>query len=678
MGRGRMLRLVFFGFCILFLLACVSSCGKKGGDVAVISQQRIDSLLAVATDSLSSNPSFAKAQVDSAMAYVADSIQYHEVMATRANCCFASDMYDTSRFFMRDILSFCSKAKPSGRIRNLRAMAYNLLGLYYQRIGNIDSAIFYLQEAYMQKPTFPKQKMIPNVLINLGDTYMQKGDLANAAFYFRRALFVSDSLNITNDMGFPIYFGLGQVYLGLRDFDLSDSYFRKAEKTFYKRTLGEQFTFCNNRGNYYYYKEEYSTALSWFRRARAIVLPRKLDYSIYLCELNMSDIFFKLNRFDSSEYYLNRSFRYFKSIKQPSALYYLNTIRAGIAIKNKNKSLALNILKRDSSSAGVDPNIVLIRNKCLQRYYENMGDYKLAYHFFKQNVHLENTVQSETVRNRVAELDMRYQQDTSLLKRDLLIQAQDIKVKKLKYERFFWGALCFLILGTAAFSFVYSRKQRDLQRALHLDQVTKLRLASIRNRVSPHFAFNVLNRQIVTAEDVKQQNELRGLVKLLRKSLEMSEHFCVPLQQELEFVQTYIDLERKSIGDDFSLSWYVDEKIDSNELYVPAMIVQIPVENAIKHALRGKEGEKLLDISVVSHDDGALIQIQDNGSGFVPGMSISKGTGTGLRVVYQTIQLLNARNSRQISFNITNLKSSGGGHGTRVDIFIPSSYSFLL
>jgi tetratricopeptide (TPR) repeat protein len=672
---NRIVKLWQVGVLFLFLAASLFSCGKTAEYTEQQNQSEIDSLMDVARDSLSSNIPFVRSVVDSAMTLVKDSLQYHEVLLSKASCCQLAGSFDSAYTINQQIVKFCKKKEASPRIVFLLASAYNIFGIYHQQVGSLDSSIFYLKKAYDLKPSGKLKEIEPNILINLADTYLMKGDLTNSAFNYRKALFVSDSLGITGAMGFPIYFGLGQVYLGLRDFDLSDSYFRMAEKTLDKRTLGEKFTFCNNRGTYYYYKEEYSRALPWFKKARALVLPRHVDFSIYLCELNMSDIFLKLNQLDSAQYYADRSYRYFSAIKQPTPLFYLTTIKAGIALKQNRKDFARRLLDGNNDTTGIQPNIVSIRNKFLQDYYEQIGDYKLAYQFLRRNVEIDGKVQSERVRSRVVELDMRYKQDTSLLRRDLVIQNQKSTVKNLQLTQFLWIFACCIILATAAFFYFYMKKQRDLQRVRHFDQVTKLRMQSIRNRISPHFIFNVLNRQIVSAESEKEQLELRGLVKLLRKSLEISEQLSVSLAQELEFVQTYINLEKKSLGEDFSLDWDVDGQIDSDSFRVPAMIVQIPVENAIKHALRGKEGAKILKVSVKKQADGVGIQIQDNGAGYYPGVQSSKGTGTGLKVIYQTIQLLNAKNDQPIAFTISNL-SKDGVNGTRVEIYIPGRYLY--
>lgn len=104
------------------------------------------------------------------------------------------------------------------------------------------------------------------------------------------------------------------------------------------------------------------------------------------------------------------------------------------------------------------------------------------------------------------------------------------------------------------------------------------------------------------------------------------------------------------------------------------MIVQIPVENAIKHALRGKSGLKELSVLAQRKDGGVAITITDNGMGYVKVPVSQKGTGTGLRVIRQTLELLNAKNNNKIDFSISTLDGFGGG--TRVAVYIPENYSY--
>lgn len=172
--------------------------------------------------------------------------------------------------------------------------------------------------------------------------------------------------------------------------------------------------------------------------------------------------------------------------------------------------------------------------------------------------------------------------------------------------------------------------------------------------------------------------DLTELVKLLRKSLELTEKLSISLYDELEFVKTYIHLEQGRLGSDFSMDVKIEEDLDIQQVVIPSMVVQIPVENALKHGLAGIDGLKLLGISVCRKGSGILIDICDNGRGYSPQtLSSTRGTGTGLKVLYQTIQLLNDKNREKIRFEIKNLVNNGQT-GTQVLIYIPLDYSYNL
>ena len=166
----------------------------------------------------------------------------------------------------------------SPKIHGLLGTLKNTVGNYYSFLDKTDSALLCYSEAYQEIRQSEMEHKIPDIYINIADIYARKGAYDQRARYFRQALFVSDSLGIMDRMSFPIYFGLGETYMELRDFDLSDHFYRLAEKELDSRNLSEKFTFCNSRGNYYYYKEEYAEALPWFLKAREVVRPTHMDF----------------------------------------------------------------------------------------------------------------------------------------------------------------------------------------------------------------------------------------------------------------------------------------------------------------------------------------------------------------------------------------------------------------
>ena len=91
---------------------------------------------------------------------------------------------------------------------------------------------------------------------------------------------------------------------------------------------------------------------------------------------------------------------------------------------------------------------------------------------------------------------------------------------------------CICILGLVVFVYMYNKRQRFLLQMKSQNMIATLRMENIRNRVSPHFIFNILNREMGNYTD-EQAGNMRGLVKLMRRNLELTEQLCVTMAEEL-------------------------------------------------------------------------------------------------------------------------------------------------
>lgn len=666
------IKLFLFPLLVTCLLACNNIKSKRNAN-----ESRIDTLLSHAKDSLFHNNTFSKQQLKLALTLAKDSDSFYKVFSDYTSYYFSINSYDTAYVMSKRLLKYASKHSVSPSGQSMLTSANNYLGNYYSQMNKFDSSICYYKIAYQHGYLQSDRTALPDICINLGDMYTRKGNYINGITYFRKALFISDSLHILDKMGFPIYFGLGQAYYtGMRNFELSDTYFKMAEKQLESRSLNEKFVFCNNRGNFYYYKEEYVHALPWFLKAKAIVEQGKYEYSINLCDVNLGDIYLHLNKLDSAEYFLDKSYAYFQQKKIDNMLYYIATVKAGVALKQNNAKKAFGLLQQFSKVVNVEPTILSIRNKYLQDYYVKVGNYKQAYQYQLNNIRQDDSIRTDRMNNRIAEVDMRFKQDTALVKRKYLIDKQAVQIHSLRLTNFFFFFIVAAFIVMAILAYVNFKRKRDLQRAKFVEANAKLRLQNIRNRISPHFIFNVLNREISSEEDKEKHQQMIGLVRFLRRSLEITEQTSVTLEEELEFVRNYLQMEQKSLGDEFHIHWNIDSCIDTDRWRIPAMIMQIPIENAMKHALRAKEGEKLLNISISKEAAGIQITIQDNGAGYHPEKQLqTKGTGTGLKVLYQTIDILNTKNNEKISLNIEDVKDKGAS-GTRAKITVPDEYNF--
>ncbi len=191
------------------------------------------------------------------------------------------------------------------------------------------------------------------------------------------------------------------------------------------------------------------------------------------------------------------------------------------------------------------------------------------------------------------------------------------------------------------------------------------RMEALQNQINPHFLFNTLNSvsSLVRFDPDTAREMINKLANILRRLLNSTDAF-VPLRDEVEFIDNYLDIEVVRFGRD-KLQVVKDLDPASLDIMVPSMLLQPLVENSIKHGLSGKiEGGSIVMRSRI--DDSKLtIEVEDNGVG----MNLQKkegmnGTGIGMANVVERLQVLYG-DSAKMTIDSTE------GKGTLVKITMP-------
>jgi tetratricopeptide (TPR) repeat protein len=567
---------------LLILWNC--SCVDRHRSHALCEQSLIDSLEVRAQDSLFSNLPYSRSLLRNAMRQAQDSMSYYRLMGLYGKTFFISSDFDSILYYNRPVKEYDKRAAACPRWNDVLSDVYNIEGNVWMQLNQPDSAVAYYEKSYAYRLKGDKAHLLSDICMNLADAHLHRGELAHTASYYRRALFICDSLHLSEHSKFPVYCGLGQTYMDLRDFDLSNHYYELAGQFFDEMTVSEKWVYLNNRGNHYYYKKDYQEALVYMRQAAELIADYpQMVFESNLSKVNLGDLYLLTNRLDSAENNLNEGYRYFSEIKNNSAMHYIETLMIELSLKKGNIARAREMIARTASTGHVDANMLTIRNQYLQHYYEKAGDYRNAYEYLKRDYQLNDSIRSERIRTRVAELDMRYRQDTIVLRKEMQIQRQAGEVRVLKLSMYIWVLVCLLLAAGTVVIIWYMRKKREFLRERFFQQINRVRMENLRSRISPHFTFNVLGREINQfngSEEVK--NNLMELVKYLRRSLELTEKLSVSLQDELDFVQSYIRLESGRVSEDFTVSVVVEEGLDAKSIMIPSMIVQIPVEKWLK------------------------------------------------------------------------------------------------
>jgi len=227
-------------------------------------------------------------------------------------------------------------------------------------------------------------------------------------------------------------------------------------------------------------------------------------------------------------------------------------------------------------------------------------------------------------------------------------------------------------LSALLFAMIVRKIQHDqlLKKQETEKKITDLQLQLVRNQLDPHFIMNAVNSIIacITDEDKeKARQQLLHFSKMHRYLLLSTDSILRSLQEELDFTENYLALEKFRFKDRFDYCIDVEPGMDTC-VQVPKMIIQIHVENAVKHGLPvNRKGNLKVQ---VSGKDILKFEITDNGPGRRSGGNGGSGTtGKGLAVMDQFITLYNKYYPGKIITNITDIFDADGNiNGTHVTI----------
>lgn len=676
MGERMDKRIRFYIYWILgFVL--LGACAPGDKEDVYTEMRAFEDFSHINGDSVAIVPRKVRLKAFQKMEEAKDSLVKYNYLAMTLKTYLITSQLDSAQIVIQQIHDFIERQHSSSQMADLESECFNMKGNIFARVGNMDSAEICFRKAYELRMRGTRIEVVPDILMNLADANNRLGKLDIGAAWYRRALLMCDSLHIASTKKPPIYYGLAQVYVTMRDFEQCDYYYNLAGESYDSMLPYEKYIYLNNRGTSYYYREDYQTAIKYFQKVIDLVEGyADMSFELNLGRLNLGDCYLQLNKVDLAVKYINECQLFFEGMGVSTALYYIDTQKIELALLQKDFQEARRLLSESVVPPGIDPDMVHIRNKYLQQFYEETGNYKRAYHYLQRNNQLDDSIRNERVRMRTADLTLRYQQDSTLIAHRVLLQEQKNKVLVLRQTQFVVFAVAVVSILTAVFLYLYSKKRRALLLARNHRTVSTLRLENIRNRLSPHFIFNMLNREMAE-RNVEEKQELSSLVKLMRRNLELAEQLCVTLAEELDFVKTYINLERRSLGPDFHSELKIEKDVQPEQIRIPSMMIQIPVENAVKHALREKEGERNLWVSVCRRGSGICIKITDNGGGYRPD-SRNRGTGTGMKVIMQTIQILNNKNKEAIDVLVHNVSLQSGEMGCEVTFWLPDNYDYRI
>jgi len=218
----------------------------------------------------------------------------------------------------------------------------------------------------------------------------------------------------------------------------------------------------------------------------------------------------------------------------------------------------------------------------------------------------------------------------------------------------------------AGYAIEYHRKAREKEieawraRALAIGA----RLSLLKMQLHPHFLFNSLNA-IATLMMIDREEAIRTtslLEELLRRSLDRGDRHEVALEEEIDLLRNYIEIERIRHGDHLHVEW--DVAPDALGASVPHLLLQPLVENAVRHGISPLERPGRIRISARREGERLMLAVEDDGAGFDPAILQRGGGGLGLSNTRDRLACLHPGAHR------LDLES-GPGEGTTITITLP-------
>ncbi|MCW3072615.1 MAG: hypothetical protein JWO44_2505 [Bacteroidetes bacterium] len=237
--------------------------------------------------------------------------------------------------------------------------------------------------------------------------------------------------------------------------------------------------------------------------------------------------------------------------------------------------------------------------------------------------------------------------------------------------------LVILLITIAAISFV--RKRERIKTQIN-KQYANIELKALQAQMNPHFIFNCLNsiqHFIILNDEVSASKYLTKFSMLMRKFLEHSKSNIVTLQEEIELLRLYVELEALRSKNKFNFQLKIAPDLDIFNIEIPGMLFQPFVENAITHGLLNMESKGTLVLSFSIEDSHVIGIIEDDGVGRKKAVEINANTykdhaSRGMEIIKERIAVLNYIENIRIEMQVIDKMSPENvPAGTKVIIKIP-------
>ena len=516
-------------------------------------------------------------------------------------------------------------AKKASEKKYLAGQAYaiNQLGRKYRNTSRYTKALALHQRALEIAEEANNLEFEVYALNMLGVVYKKSDAIQTALDYYQRALALAETVDKPN-IGFKRSMnvslnGIGNIYKTLEQYDVAIDKFSQAlildEEMNNKLGLAVNYF---NVGECHEAKGELTEALSNFEKSLAYDNEINSERGKILCAYSIAHVFVHMGKTKEAYDMLQDALIRAKKLGDKSIISSVEINLGWTLLHLKKLNQAQKHLDNGLSIAErVNlPSQIAEANKFLSELAIAKKDFEGALTYYKKSHTYDRKISNDLNLRYVNDIILRYEREkrANHLKK-LAEENETVKLELVKTRtRLLIGGIVIALLAGILYILYRQYQLKNEKKLLTLEQ------SMLRSQMNPHFLFNSLNSiklYIINNEQKNAVHYLNKFSKLVRKILEASSLKEIPLAEELETVELYMNIENIRFSNEINFEINIAEDIDTNHVKIPSLILQPFLENAIWHGLSSKEGEKniILDVSEGAEEGFIDIAIIDNGIG---------------------------------------------------------------
>jgi tetratricopeptide (TPR) repeat protein len=527
---------------------------------------------------------------------------------------------------------------------------HSAFGGYYRKTGNFKEAIANYQKAitFAEKHygiSDPK-KLNQIVAAQYNSTAIVNQEMSDFELSTQNAL---KALKIANQYNLPQIelasnIILGNIQMHFKQLDQAEKSFFSAKNLSSK--INDQFRLgvaLANLGiinllrveNSSQNKKAYFASKKFFLEALNMAKTQK-DYTAITARYsNLANVENAVKNFKSANIYLQEALKNAELSNSKLLKMQVTTslARNHLGLNDTPKAIELAnvalVMSKELSNEKELPNLYNI----LQEAYTKEKDFAKALEYQKAQMVAKDSLYTTNTTTKITELQTKYETEKKQKEIEVLTLQNQTKEAQIKQKNYLILAAAlgiFSLLG----GFYFWNKQRKLK---NVKEAAEMKQRLLRAQLNPHFLFNSLNsiqRLYVEGKTHIANDFIADFAQLMRDILEKTGRTQIPVYEEIEFIEAYLSLEKRRLGDKFDYEISLSEEVRNGDYNIPSFIVQPLVENSLLHGILPKNERGKIEVIVAIQSNTDLeISVKDNGVGYYSGKSNSSHKSKSLELI---------------------------------------------